>query len=79
MFKIILTIITLALITTTCNHVKGNSKNYRFDYKDTPDHSLEIDNDLIVSEHPIAQEIPEPSLFFSYALISISCVMIKKK
>jgi hypothetical protein len=78
MFKIILTVITLALIATSCNHNKRNGTNYHFDYDNIPDYGFE-DVDGSVGEHPIARKIPEPSLLFSYALFSISCVIMKKK
>ena len=79
MFRLILTVITLALIATSCDHNRRNGTNYRFDYGNTPDYGFETDNDLIINENPIVQEIPEPSFLLSYALISVSCVILKKK
>lgn len=79
MFKIILTVITLALIATSCDHNQRMRTNYHFDYGNTPDHNLEADNGLIITDDPVAREIPEPSFLLSYALISVSCAMIKKK
>jgi hypothetical protein len=78
MFKIILTIITLALIVTSCNHNKRNGTNHHFEPEYRPDYGYN-DDDLIIDETPISLEIPEPSFLFSYALFSVSYVMIRKK
>jgi hypothetical protein len=77
MFKIILTVITLVLISTSCHHSQKNRNNYHFE-QNPPDIGLDIDNDLII-DNPPSVKIPEPSFLFSYALIAIFYVMIKKK
>jgi PBP1b-binding outer membrane lipoprotein LpoB len=61
MFKIILTVITLALIFTSCNHNQRNRNNYHFEQK-PPDIGLDVDNDLIIN--PPITKIPEPSFLF---------------
>jgi hypothetical protein len=77
MFKIILTIITLLLIATSCNQNQKNRNNYHFEQK-TPDIGLDVDNDLIIINPPTVK-IPEPSFLFSYGLISVLFATIKLK
>jgi PBP1b-binding outer membrane lipoprotein LpoB len=75
MFKIILTLITLALIFTACNHnQKDNTNSHIETYY--PDYGLDNDNDSI-SNNPLIAKIPEPSFLFSYGLISVLCVTLK--
>jgi hypothetical protein len=77
MFKIILTIITLVLIATSCNHNQNNN-NYNHFEQNPPDIGLDIDNDLIIINPP-SVKIPEPSFLFSYGLISLLFTAIKSK
>lgn len=79
MFRIILTVITLALIATSCNHNHRSRANFHFNYDNIPDYGFGDNNDSIIEDNPAIREIPEPSFLFSYALISVSYVMIKKK
>jgi hypothetical protein len=76
MFRIILTLITLALIATSCNHNQKNKNNYHFE-QNRPDIGLDIDNDLII-DNPPSVKIPEPSFLFFYGLIPLLFVSIKK-
>jgi hypothetical protein len=77
MFKIVLTVITLVLIATSCNHSQKNKNNYHFE-QNPPDIGLDVENDLII-DNPLTVKIPEPSFLFSYGLISILFVSIKKR
>jgi hypothetical protein len=77
MFKIVLTIIILALIATSCNHKQKRDDLSRFEQR-PPDIGLDIDNDLIIISPPTVK-IPEPSFLFSYGLISILFTAIKSK
>jgi hypothetical protein len=77
MFRIILTVITLILIATACDHKQKTGNPYHFE-QNPPDIGLDIDDDLII-DNPLTVKIPEPSFLFSYGLISILFVSIKKK
>jgi hypothetical protein len=77
MFRIILTIITLVLIATSCNHNQKNRNDYHFE-QNLPDIGLDIDNDLII-DNPLTIKIPEPSFLFFYGLISVLFTVIKLK